>query len=101
MLDVQDFILDWKIVSLSTQGLSFCPCAWYRVYLILDTLSNKHVFKLIDAALFIPEVGFIWTVLDCFSLELGVISVSYYASRPVCDYIAHALNARPWEHTVF
>ncbi len=86
---------------LSAQRLSFCPYALYRDLIIAidcvfsfvcSVLSNKHHFKLIDATLFIPEVGFYINCLDC-CLELGAIPVSCSkcscASRPVCDYIPH------------
>ncbi len=71
---------------LSAQRLSFCPYALYRDLIIAidrvfsfvcSVLSNKHHFKLIDATLFNPEVGFYMNCfyLDC-CLELGAIPVS-------------------------
>ncbi len=75
--------------------LSFCPYALYRELIAIDRAFSLRLlcfvkqthFKLIDASLFIPEVGF-YTVLDC-CLELGAIPVSCSkrgcASRPVCD----------------
>ncbi len=46
------------IIAIDCANLSVC-----------SVLSNKHHFKLIDATLFIPEKGFILTILDC-CLEL-------------------------------
>ncbi len=69
IVDVHDFILGWTIVYLSAR-LSFCPYALYRELIIaidcaFSFLSNKKHFKLIDATLFIPEVGF---YMNCFRL---------------------------------
>ncbi len=67
---------------LSAQCLSLCPYALYRELIItidhafsfsLLCFVTKRHFKLIDATLFIPELGFLY-VLDCY-LELGEILV--------------------------
>ncbi len=92
IVDVHDFILGWKIVYLSAQTFVFLSvCFIYRELMIaigflFPFASN---FKLIDATLFILEVGF---YINCFRLcQACVLCVLCFPSSRVHSHQFPAL----------
>ncbi len=61
----------------------------FSFHLLGSVKQTPLQFKLIDATLFIPEVGCYMNCLDC-GLELGTIPVSCSKRlAAVCDYTPH------------